>query len=98
MGWANKLPHQIPEKHDNTSKQYVWWNVYDPRCNGGARASDRANSSAAGAIDIDVASSSTVPAINTNNNQELEATADRATYTAGRSCSSCCGIAAAIHH
>ena len=36
---------------------YGGMNVYDPRCNGGARASGRANSSDAAAIVIDVASS-----------------------------------------
>ena len=54
--------------------------VYDPRYYGGVRASGRANSSAAAAIVIDVASSSTVRS-NTDNKQKLEATADRATYS-----------------
>ena len=52
---------------DHRSKQYVRWN--DPRCSGGARASGRANISAAAAI------------VTTYDMQKPEATADRAIYS-----------------
>ena len=75
---ASKLPHEIPGKHYISEQSYAWWNVYNPRRNGGALASGRANSS--GAIAIDVASSSTVPCT-TYDRQKLEAAAEL--HTAG---------------
>ena len=55
--------------------------VNDPRCNSCACASGRANSSAAAAIVIDVASGRTVRNSTYNKQKPGAAAADRATYS-----------------
>ena len=60
---------------------YGGMKVNDPRCNGSACASGRANSSAAAAIVIDVAGSRTVRNSTHNKQKPDAAAAGRATYS-----------------
>ena len=78
MERANKRPHQYLGNLTIASRTYGGIHVYDPRCDSGALASVRANSSAAAAIGIDVVVSSSTVRSTTNNKQKLEAAADRA--------------------
>ena len=72
--------------------------VNDPRCNGGACARGRANSSAAAAIVIWWQAAAPYEVL--HKKQKLEAAADRATYSmlqVAAACS-CCDIITAAHY